>query len=375
MNHELRWNNRRILYELPFYPAHDPAVDQQNQVNMAQQLRASDYLPARYNGENIDEAPAHILSFTDYAELHTLNDAQKIQKFKITLSGAARLWYEGKAFADFDDLKDQFLAYFSAAHTRESAVAAFRSCSLKLSETAEQYRQRVERFADRLGYNAEMVKDQFLAGLPSEVRTGVTMARPQNVNDCVRLTQQFIDLNRPKEVTFASVQQEKEIDTLRGEIQKLHLMQTGRGRQERRGRDTPRESRDNSYTRSTSRDGNARTAPRNRSASWDRHGSRDRNNRRAYNDRRDSRERYDRGRRDSRDREDRDRRDSQERYRSDRNWRAQNARGRPQQRGGYSARGRPPSRVRFRCYRCNGPNHLARDCEAYEGAYEDQSFQ
>lgn len=206
-------SNNRTLRLLPFFHSHPlgtmPEVANNedgpnaNAQQNAQILRVNDFMPQRFDGQTLSDAPAHILSFEDYCQLQNIKeDVPRVQRFRVTLSGQARLWVEGKEFATWDILKKSFLQYHSDSHTRESAVASFRSSSYKHGETAEQYLQRLKRLAERLEYGNDMVKDQYISGLPAEAKTAVAMARPANLAECVELAQQFLDLNKQKEVSF-----------------------------------------------------------------------------------------------------------------------------------------------------------------------------
>jgi len=208
-------NNNRLLRILPYFNVNQLNDNLDNMANAevqvdgvaaqqnAQVLRVNDFMPQRFDGKNLSDAPAHILSFEDYCTLQDIdNDGQMVQRFRVTLSGQARLWVEGKQFDTWEELKNSFLQYHSDSHTRESAVASFRGSLYKHGETAEQYLQRLKRLAERLNYNNEMIKDQYISGLPAEAKTAVAMARPANLAECVELAQQFLDLNKHKEVSF-----------------------------------------------------------------------------------------------------------------------------------------------------------------------------
>lgn len=267
------YNFRNSLRELPFYDQDHSFEAKLRPVTMAdggnnaegannaqpqqQRLKISDLLPARYTGVPVEDAPGHLMLYEDYCLYHDIqNDNTKVERFRLTLTGQARLWYQGKTFASWDQCKTAFQSYFSSAQTRQSAVQAFRNSAFKTGETADQYLQRLQRLADRMNYGEDYVKDQFLTGLPQDVRTSVIMGRPQNLEEAVSLTQEYLEAARPREVAF-SIQKDEETDqslmamveALSKKFDKLE----SRGRSHNRGTGSRNGSQNGSHSRSNSR--------------------------------------------------------------------------------------------------------------------------
>ena len=64
-------------------------------------LRQNDFLPKPFLGLKDSNPRSHFLSYEDYCNIHELNDANKLARFKLTLGGEARQWLEGKNFQNF----------------------------------------------------------------------------------------------------------------------------------------------------------------------------------------------------------------------------------------------------------------------------------
>ena len=204
-------------------------------------LRLGDFFPRKFDGGGGDSPLAHWLQYEDYCGVHDVEADVRLTRFRMTLSGQARLWMEGKQFEDLNDLKRRFLEHFSGVHSREASVAAFRSIVYKPGESMDAYLDRIKPLAERLGYQDELVKDQFLHGLPHDVKVAVSMANCDTVADMVVAAQRFSDLQAGRvsvrEVTFAV----GEADAVQSQIEILREdMRTLRMENERGTRGRPR---------------------------------------------------------------------------------------------------------------------------------------
>lgn len=308
-------------------------------------LKHSEFLPAKFDGTQLDNTQAHILSFEDYCEIHNIkDDAKLIARFRTTLSGQARLWIQNVKVSTWSDLKSKFTNRFSDVQTREAALGAFRNCIHRSGESVDTYLSRLRRFSDRLNYADEnMVLDQFLNGLPVDAKISVRMARPKNLDDAAGLAQQYLDLQKTsvREVTFSC--QNEPNDALQATIQNL-TEEVARLKMER----------DTKYVsnRPTERRNSIEREPRS---------SRDSSS--------DSR------RERSRERNDR-------RYRDDTPYR--NNAGRPSSRGRGRNRGggnrgnrRNQSRGRGRCFYCSSTEHYIGSCpkKMYDSYFQLCNFQ
>ena len=160
-------------------------------------LRVSDFLPGKFSGNKDQDPKSHFLSFHDYLQIHDIaNDDmdQILARFKNTLAGQARIWIEGKVFADLDTLKKTFLRYFSGLHSREASARHFRSIRFLPGQSMDQYASTIRSAAETLGYNDDLVRDQFLQGLPKQLQLQLSMAAQQNLDHLIGLAQKYVDL-------------------------------------------------------------------------------------------------------------------------------------------------------------------------------------
>ena len=198
-------------------------------------FRLSDFFPQKFTGENNASPLAHWLQYQDYCGANELVQAEWVTRFRITLSGQARLWIEGKQFADVNDLKRRFIEHHSGVHSREASVTAFRAISYRQGESMETYLGRLKPFSERLGYQEELLRDQFLSGLPHDVKVAVSMSAANTTAGMVEAAQRFVDLQnsqpRVREVSFAVGKGEKtlhsQLESMRKDIDKLRFDSEG----------------------------------------------------------------------------------------------------------------------------------------------------
>ena len=156
-------------------------------------------LPKKFSGDDTTEtARSHILQYEDYCTFQNLDaaaaadNAQVIGRFKLTLKGKARAWVDGKVFANFAELKDQFIRKFGGAHSREGAVEKFNNCIYNFPEPVEDYLMRIKEWAQILNYGAELVRDRFLAGLPDDLRGMAHLANIADLDELVKAVQNYV---------------------------------------------------------------------------------------------------------------------------------------------------------------------------------------
>ena len=84
-------------------------------------LNWSHFMPT-FSGEvEKEDARAHLLSTNDWMQTHGFAEGVKCQRFCLTLTGEARLWYESllPIAGDWPALQDRFLKKYSkVGHTR-----------------------------------------------------------------------------------------------------------------------------------------------------------------------------------------------------------------------------------------------------------------
>ena len=150
-------------------------------------------------------------------------------------------------FADADNLKRRFIEHFSGVHSREGTVAAFRGCKYVPGESMETYLAKLRGYAERLGYDDDLIADQFREGLPYDIRIQVSMARCNTLDELVETAQKYSDLtsSKQKEVSFSTTELLCKIESLET---CMANMQTNYSRNnEQRGRPKSPHSRTQSF--------------------------------------------------------------------------------------------------------------------------------
>lgn len=153
-------------------------------------------MPPRFTDQSIVSPMAHILSFADYLESHKVtNEDQKILRFAMSLGGKVRIWMESQEFASFEDLKKEFLDYcWDMSH--EPRVHVLQNMRLEADETAQEYIIRIQECVRGLGYSPDMIKAQFLSGLPEELWKQVKSMRDSSIGEMGEMVQMLMDLTR-----------------------------------------------------------------------------------------------------------------------------------------------------------------------------------
>ena len=108
------------------------------------------HLPTFYGRDN-EDCHSHWLKFQDYIEETNVDENGKVDKFKITLHGDSRMWYEEKkaSFITLALLKTAFLANYSLELSQSEWIAQFRALKLKAGESMPAYRKRVKLVAQK----------------------------------------------------------------------------------------------------------------------------------------------------------------------------------------------------------------------------------
>ena len=66
-----------------------------------QPLNWSHFKP-KFSGKPDEDAEAHFLRMNDWMDTHRFQDSDKVQRFCLTLTGEARLWYESLRLINAD---------------------------------------------------------------------------------------------------------------------------------------------------------------------------------------------------------------------------------------------------------------------------------
>ena len=170
------------------------------------ELRPTDFLPdPKFSGENVshEKAISHWYLFSDYLQMHDLQDPDENQmpdviiRFRLSLTGEARLWIQGKEFNSLDSLKDAFICRFSPTRSEFANVKHFNELKYKSGESSEQYLGRIRIAAQRINYNDDQIRNKFLHSLPGDCQRAIVMAAPAEAtaDQLATLAQRYIDLS------------------------------------------------------------------------------------------------------------------------------------------------------------------------------------
>ena len=98
--------------------------------------------PPSFFGKPDEDCKAHWLKFQDYYEEVNVPEDQRIAKFRITLYGVARTWYElNKAtFIDLATLENAFLAEYLTQPSRAELLKIFNKLQMGPGETLVAFR-------------------------------------------------------------------------------------------------------------------------------------------------------------------------------------------------------------------------------------------
>ena len=180
-------------------------------------LKPTDFLPnPKFSGENIsyELALAHWLSFSDYLDAHQLCQPADVaaiikvtQRFKLSLSGEARLWIEGKVFTGINEIKQKFIDRFSPTHSDLALVNKFQNIIFSKGDSIDKHLELITRSATKIGYGDTQIKHRFLQSLPDDCRTAVVMATETDATaqQMAEAAQKFLDCNQEgnKTVSFS----------------------------------------------------------------------------------------------------------------------------------------------------------------------------
>ena len=195
----------------PVEPAAEPdlRVARERIVARVGQLRTTELLPSKFDGEDIKATESHISGFADFCQLHGYDlDPDKIVWFKTTLRGGAREWFDSQTFLTYDDLKEKFINDFSDVSSREAALSKLRSFKWDGREKAVCYLTKLRKLGRKVNMGNQSIMDHFKLGLPLAARNYVDCSNPDNIDQMVRALQKFSDNNGPistQQVSFGAV--------------------------------------------------------------------------------------------------------------------------------------------------------------------------
>ena len=162
---------------LPNQPPNPPAnppnpMRPQNPPPQVSQLSWS-YFKPEFSGKPEEDVVAHLLRTTDWMETHNFPEEAKVQRFCLTLTGEARLWYETLRPKEIDwtvlqeNVRQQ---YSKLGSTREQYFHVWRSFLCDQStDTIDSYISKIKQVAALLNYGEPQILELFKNTLPSEL--------------------------------------------------------------------------------------------------------------------------------------------------------------------------------------------------------------
>lgn len=195
-------------------------------------IRITDFLPAKYNADSDPEV--HILGFKDYLcaqlgvstlELSAVSQ-EKVDLFKFTLKGEARLWYESTSpFNSIKHLEHEFLQeYASDLQSRTTAVKALAELKYHREGKLCTFINKILRLNKVLGYSDSVLMDKFLASMPNDIRRLVRLSEPKTLKESIAAVKQLLqdeDKSNNENVSGTMVDMAMSVQALKSEIHNM----------------------------------------------------------------------------------------------------------------------------------------------------------
>ena len=124
-----------------------------------------------FSGKPEEDAESHLLSTTDWMEVHNFPEGDKVRCFHLMLIGEARLWYESLALLDDDwpALQNKFRwQYSKIGNTPKQLFHAWRTFKLdENTDTIDSYVLRMSQVVAMLNYSEMQILENFKNKHPS----------------------------------------------------------------------------------------------------------------------------------------------------------------------------------------------------------------
>ena len=158
---------------LPNPPANPPnPMQPQHPSSQVPQLNWS-YFKPELSGKPEEDAIAHLLRSNNWMETHNFPQEAKVQRFCLTLTGEARLWYESLRPIEIDcpTLQEHFRQQYSKfGNTREQYFHMWRSFHYdENTDTIDSYTSKIKQVAALLNYEEPQILELFKNTLPSKL--------------------------------------------------------------------------------------------------------------------------------------------------------------------------------------------------------------
>ena len=131
------------------------------------------YFKPEFSGKTEEDAEAHLLRTNDWMETHNYPEVAKVQRFCLTLTSEARLWYETlrPIVVDWTGLQEHFRQQYSKfGNAKEQLCHVWRSFHYdENAETIDAYVNRIKQVAALLNYGEPDILELFKNTLPSKL--------------------------------------------------------------------------------------------------------------------------------------------------------------------------------------------------------------
>ena len=131
------------------------------------------YFKPEFSSKPEENAEAHLLRTNDWMETHNFPEAAKVQRFCLTLTGEASLWYESLRLIEVDwtGLQECFRQQYSKfGNTRDQLFHVWRSFHYDENvEPIDAYVNRIKQMVVLLNYGEPQILELFKNILPSKL--------------------------------------------------------------------------------------------------------------------------------------------------------------------------------------------------------------
>ena len=147
-----------------------------------------------FSGKPEEDAESHLLSTRDWMEAHNFPEGEKVRRFRVTLIGEARLWYESLAPLDNDwpALQNKFRwQYSKIGNTPEQLFHAWRTFKFdENTDSVDSYVLRMSQVAAMLNYGEMQILENFKNTLPYRLYS--TLINVNNLRDAIDLAKRVL---------------------------------------------------------------------------------------------------------------------------------------------------------------------------------------
>ena len=132
------------------------------------------YFKSEFSGKPEEDAETYVLRTNDWMETHNFPEVAKMQRFCLTLTGEAKLWYESlrPIVVDWTGLQECFRQQYSKfGNTQDQLFHVWRSFHYDENvKTIAMYVNRIKQVTVLLNYGEPQILELFKSTLPSRLR-------------------------------------------------------------------------------------------------------------------------------------------------------------------------------------------------------------